>query len=364
MDQEQLRKRMSQIELEIEEMNSVIDENLQLGKIEKLDEEELDNKVDDGKIDERKELRAKFLANCERGTRSSGDKEGQEAGSKKEEVTSKMADLSMIGDEFEGPKLSIKSGNGLEDENEKQKIFVDSKDMVNSEIEPQKLSMKSGNVVEDDFKVPASPSANDNNLQRPIPTGETKQIQESLPLDTTAKKLSAPNGFDEKPPTPAITNSGPLHESFEEQPETFTSPSNSPQPQLLPKTRKPTADPSATQPLNTPQQPRHTSNPSPFRVVSISKQTEHGQAQKLQTRHHYLSGKCTKLQREIQYLSDLRDRGALAPEDSRKISSALQKLQEYLDRKNKERYEVGVLLSRQLRREIDRGENGQFWVGN
>lgn len=54
----------------------------------------------------------------------------------------------------------------------------------------------------------------------------------------------------------------------------------------------------------------------------------------------------------------------MAPEDARKINSALEKLQEYLDLKTKERYEIGVLLSRQLRREIDRGENGQFWVGH
>ncbi|XDT31773.1 Hypothetical protein J6889_03088 [Nakaseomyces glabratus] len=59
----------------------------------------------------------------------------------------------------------------------------------------------------------------------------------------------------------------------------------------------------------------------------------------------------------------MNSQGTLSIDDSRKLTRAIAKLQEYLDKKNKERYEVGVLLSRQLRRDINRGENGEFWIG-
>ncbi|SCU80000.1 LAMI_0B00452g1_1 [Lachancea mirantina] len=104
---------------------------------------------------------------------------------------------------------------------------------------------------------------------------------------------------------------------------------------------------------------------NPFRVVSVSKKVSEGTStQKLQARHDYLTAKCSKLQREIQYLDDLRDRGSLPRGEGKKMDEAQGKLKEYLDSKMKERYEIGVLLSRQLRREIDRGQKGQFWVGN
>lgn len=171
--------------------------------------------------------------------------------------------------------------------------------------------------------------------------------QQSTLGNNEPQEASAGMSFDENSPS---TQSS----AGSKQPVSPDSTQSSPQ-LNLPKTRNP-AFPGK----------RATSNPNPFRVVSVtSKQTEDvSPAQKLQTRHDYLARKCIKLQREIQYLSDLRDRGAVAPEDARKINSALEKLQEYLDLKTKERYEIGVLLSRQLRREIDRGENGQFWVGH
>lgn len=85
---------------------------------------------------------------------------------------------------------------------------------------------------------------------------------------------------------------------------------------------------------------------------------------RLEQRYDYLSQKTTKLTKEIEYLNGMMDQGNMNIEDAKKLKVALKKLQEYLDRKNKEKYEIGVLLSRQLRKQIDRGENGQFWVGN
>ncbi|QLL34566.1 hypothetical protein HG536_0G04280 [Torulaspora globosa] len=116
---------------------------------------------------------------------------------------------------------------------------------------------------------------------------------------------------------------------------------------------------------------------NPFRVISVG--TPHTDATrkpssettaadsdsvtKLQKRLDYLTKKCVKLQKEIKYLNDMNHKSTLSIEDGRKLSSAIEKLQEYLDRKTKEKYDLGVLVSRQLRKEIDRGENGQFWIG-
>ncbi|AAS53398.2 AFR027Cp [Eremothecium gossypii ATCC 10895] len=83
---------------------------------------------------------------------------------------------------------------------------------------------------------------------------------------------------------------------------------------------------------------------------------------KLQRKHDYLTMKCVKLSKEIKYLTNLKKTGSLSVEDTRKMNDALDKLQEYLDRKSKEKYEIGVLLSRRIRKHINNGSNGQFWL--
>ncbi|CAI4049740.1 Bni5p SKDI_14G1570 [Saccharomyces kudriavzevii IFO 1802] len=95
----------------------------------------------------------------------------------------------------------------------------------------------------------------------------------------------------------------------------------------------------------------------------ITSASELGNAAKLEKRHDYLAMKCIKLQKEIDYLNKMNAQGSLSMEDGKRLHRAVVKLQEYLDKKTKEKYEVGVLLSRQLRKQIDRGENGQFWIG-
>lgn len=133
---------------------------------------------------------------------------------------------------------------------------------------------------------------------------------------------------------------------------------------------------------NTPVTSRRPTNP--FRVVSVgvvgpdgrtSRKTSAGTYSHYKDHHQvdgpamlqrkldHLTKKCAKLQKEISYLTQMNSSSSLPIEDSRKLSRAIAKLQEYFDKKNKEKYEVGVLLSRQLRKEIDRGENGQFWIG-
>ncbi|EJS41991.1 bni5p [Saccharomyces arboricola H-6] len=95
----------------------------------------------------------------------------------------------------------------------------------------------------------------------------------------------------------------------------------------------------------------------------ITSASELGNTAKLEKRHDYLAKKCVKLQKEIDYLNKMNAQGSLSMDDGKRLHRAVVKLQEYLDRKTKEKYEVGVLLSRQLRKQIDRGENGQFWIG-
>ncbi|KOG96998.1 Bni5p [Saccharomyces eubayanus] len=95
----------------------------------------------------------------------------------------------------------------------------------------------------------------------------------------------------------------------------------------------------------------------------ITSASELGNTAKLEKRHDYLAMKCTKLQKEIDYLNKMNAQGSLSMDDGKRLKRAVVKLQEYLDSKTKEKYEVGVLLSRQLRKQIDRGENGQFWIG-
>lgn len=83
---------------------------------------------------------------------------------------------------------------------------------------------------------------------------------------------------------------------------------------------------------------------------------------KLQRRHDYLTMKCVKLSKEIKYLDNLKSTGSQYVEDNRKLADAIDKLQYYLDRKTKEKYEVGLLLSRKLRKHINNGTTSQFWV--
>lgn len=300
MDQEKLRKRMSQIELEIDEMNQVIDENLQLSEPHEQYEDQSYADVD---------------------THKAVDPEFRKYESEQ------------LVDEQEVKVENKNINNASQLEIEKSQLEEEELPVEEQELEPtpnEKEVLAEQTPSTDKFETPAEePASLEERASEETCDPKTRPLyQEPAPsapssVSTTPK---APT-----PPSPAVT---------------------------LPKVRGGPAASSAAK--------RSTSNPSPFRVVSVtSKQPdESSPAQKLQTRHDYLARKCTKLSREIQYLCDLRDRGAVAPEDARKINNALTKLQEYLDLKTKERYEIGVLLSRQLRREIDRGENGQFWVGH
>ncbi|SCU87232.1 LADA_0E02784g1_1 [Lachancea dasiensis] len=397
MDQELLRKRMSQIELEIDEMNHVIDENLQLNEEPHEDlETELNNSL--ANSDERSSRlhsREEFLANYEGKERVT--EEGDRA-----KHTSAQSDSDAVEPLAHPEVQGLHVDNELKDSHETKSSKIAEKDSrhqpeeeltydQNCAIDPPGDKEASQADAEELPHVAREPSVDTDNVIQELNNKEVKatapQTHSELSLATEPATLNDQHKTDRSTvdanksivdtakstdESASFTGGLPIlsdHESNHEWESRFDPHSNLQTPEVdsktestatslpLPKTRN-TATPIASG-------ARQTSNPSPFRVVSVtSKQSEKSQAQKLNSRHEYLTLKCSKLQREIQYLSDLRDRGAVAPEDSRKINNALVKLQEYLDRKTKERYEIGVLLSRQLRREIDRGENGQFWVGN
>lgn len=74
--------------------------------------------------------------------------------------------------------------------------------------------------------------------------------------------------------------------------------------------------------------------------------------------------KIIKLDKEINYLNNLIDSAAISSDltEVRKLKVAIQRLQEFLDQKQKEKYEIGMVLTRAMRRRIDSGESGEFWV--
>ncbi|CUS22371.1 LAQU0S05e03862g1_1 [Lachancea quebecensis] len=411
MDQETLRKRMSQIELEIDEMNQVIDENLQLAEPheDELSKHEEKTIWSSGTIksleSETEEQGVQQALGADLYARSSTtrpvppsipaatelDKEqGTEVASETDSSQQKHASSQTPGERVPLEQTASDGGASLAPSQ-----YVDAPEAVPSQpsfssgiapanSNPEKAQPLNGVSSQQPDSVDSAGSPRESRISTETAETLLSEVDRKHP-GTPKQPLSeeftreAPRGSEyasedgankEMPQQSTASNNGPQKAaagttSHQDSPLTQPSPgskqpvspdSSQSSPRLdLPKTRNP-ALPGK----------RNTSNPNPFRVISVtSKQTEDvSPAQKLQTRHEYLARKCIKLQREIQYLSDLRDRGAVAPEDARKINNALGKLQEYLDLKTKERYEIGVLLSRQLRREIDRGENGQFWVGH
>ncbi|SCV05252.1 LANO_0H03400g1_1 [Lachancea nothofagi CBS 11611] len=357
MDQDKLRKRMSQIELEIDEMNHVIDENLQLN--EKVPEDVEERAIDSEGFVDRKNARGVL----------SVEKTGDLAPKPNGQETKGQAEITPAEDGIQAKTKASEKPKPLEN-NKPQVAETLGEPLLTSskldDLEPQDdikplddlrtLDETISTVTGADHSL-NSPSAITNELSSKSVEESDKDSSYSSKLAPLREKSSQSETTPNSEILTAKIQSVKKNSQVENSEDGNLSDTSDPAPQTLPKIRN-----VATPVMSS---ARQTSNPSPFRVVSVSgKHSDNSQAQKLQSRHDYLTCKCTKLQREIQYLSDLRDRGAVAPEDTRKINGALVQLQEYLDRKTKERYEIGVLLSRQLRREIDRGENGQFWVGN
>lgn len=86
--------------------------------------------------------------------------------------------------------------------------------------------------------------------------------------------------------------------------------------------------------------------------------------EQLQKNDQDLTKKIFKLNKEIDYLKSLVESASVTSDLSelRKLKYAVEKLEEYLDKKQKEKYEVGIQLTRAVRKRVDSGESGEFWV--
>lgn len=333
IDQEAIRKRFSQLEMDINNMNKMIDENLQINErstedAEHVKEEEQEEKeeqeVENGVMSPKKF--SEITASEAQGFVSTAGAQGQE-GEKTEELAEQR----------------------------------DEEPMEQKTVEPveQKVSDATERKIQDSevesFEVPEPVREATSQPRHADTTGDTTDYAVDRTTDTS-EDFTVGN----------VTTATSSHSSL-------SSPVEPETPIFIPKNN-------AT--LNTVGGPGTTTlrrPTNPFRVVSVgashsdgsgtrkpsdeARATDVDSATKLQKRLDYLTKKCLKLQKEIKYLHDMNYNNTLSIEDGRKLSSAIDKLQEYLDRKTKEKYDLGVLVSRQLRKEIDRGENGQFWIG-
>ncbi|KAH3685681.1 hypothetical protein WICPIJ_003365 [Wickerhamomyces pijperi] len=109
----------------------------------------------------------------------------------------------------------------------------------------------------------------------------------------------------------------------------------------------------------------HDKNPAPKFVGMKSPATAEQTAkiETLQSRDYELTAKIKKVEREISYLNDLIDSASITSnlEELRKLKFAIKRLEDYLDVKIKEKYEVGMSLTRALRRRVASGEIAEFW---
>jgi hypothetical protein len=83
----------------------------------------------------------------------------------------------------------------------------------------------------------------------------------------------------------------------------------------------------------------------------------------LQQREYELNIKSRKLQKEIDYLRNLIETASVSSNlaELRKLKYAIERLEDFLDQKEKEKYEIGIQLTRALRKRVDSGDYGEFW---
>lgn len=83
----------------------------------------------------------------------------------------------------------------------------------------------------------------------------------------------------------------------------------------------------------------------------------------LQKTNNELTKKIKKVEIEINYLKDLIENANVTTDLSelKKLEFAIDKLKQYLDVKEKEKYEIGIQLTRAVRKRVDSGELGEFW---
>lgn len=378
LDQEAIKKRFSQIELDINNMNRIIDDNLQINEVEKEDIKDM-----------------KESSQSEEPTYEVKKDENILSPQKFSEVTAQAADAFVnnagVAQKKEPCKDNKEIEKNLEDNLATERKYETEEVEMPTNIEV--LTKEKVEIIEPHRVVKVEEK---HSLKAAIGTDSKAEVKNEI--SSVLPVVSVPREMEESPKDSsatfdnhAIDQSTDTSEDFAavngtsatSYPSSFSSPVEPITPIFLPKNNSEDQNKTdkETIPCTTTSLRRPT---NPFRVVSVgttngdgtssrkssreipddaSNVTEVDGASKSQKRLDYLAKKCLKLQKEIKYLRDMNSQNTLSIEDGRRLSNAIDKLQEYLDRKTKEKYELGVLLSRQLRKEIDRGENGQFWIG-
>ena len=417
LDQEDVKKRMSQIELDINQMNKMIDENLQLGENDGHDSgtegvegavgEEVDGQA--GPVEpvvttaaeetsETKDIEHEQVTNegmakevedaSESSVQATEQAQDQQAGTNEETNTFKTE--SMPEPETQAPEvndLEMKEPEMKEPETvEPETVEPEMKEPETVEPETVEPEMKEPVIKETDALEPEMKHAEippqATTEEQPTRHDEWEDVEEEEfnEIDTSTESNNV-IGDTKQAEGSSVLAAGDLRGNVADNGNLtpVTDIDDAESTIFIPKKQNQNSE-LTEQMKETLRNTRRTTNP--FRVISVSssnsstnssrkssgqdmglEQTPSEQLKRYEQRHYYLTTKCGKIQKEIDYLNKMNSQGTLSIDDSRKLTRAIAKLQEYLDKKNKERYEVGVLLSRQLRRDINRGENGEFWIG-
>lgn len=377
MDSDQVKKRMSQIELEISEMNEMIEKNLRMqegssdvqdgetdhttGATKGASEKEFEDDNDD---DDYAELRKLTAEQVDEFVQNAITSEGEETDHREEKTEEPVqyqvkpeteipitATTTVTAAAVTTDTTTSTTTTGTTTTDTIPATTTATKEDESGEVPPETTSKKSNPVAE--------------SVSVPEPTLAFK----SEPVRRTSQKIDASTStdeFEQETKADVITRENGKSKTY---PEPASSPASASS-----TTNKKTS--SVVSPTN-----RSFSNP--FRVVHVGSQpssrngsrvssaasnssTASGSdvnIEQLQKNYNVLSMKCTKLKKEIEYLNKFQQESTLTLEDRRKLIAAIEKLQEYLDKKNRQRYDTGVILSRQIRKTVDMGTNGQFWVG-
>lgn len=377
MDSDQVKKRMSQIELEISEMNEMIEKNLRMqegssdvqdgetdhttGATKGASEKEFEDDNDD---DDYAELRKLTAEQVDEFVQNAITSEGEETDHREEKTEEPVqyqvkpeteipitATTTVTAAAVTTDTTTSTTTTGTTTTDTIPATTTATKEDESGEVPPETTSKKSNPVAE--------------SVSVPEPTLAFK----SEPVRRTSQKIDASTStdeFEQETKADIITKDNDKSKTY---PEPASSPASASS-----TTNKKTS--SVVSPTN-----RSFSNP--FRVVHVGSQpssrngsrvssaasnssTASGSdvnIEQLQKNYNVLSMKCTKLKKEIEYLNKFQQESTLTLEDRRKLIAAIEKLQEYLDKKNRQRYDTGVILSRQIRKTVDMGTNGQFWVG-
>lgn len=372
MDSDQVKKRMSQIELEISEMNEMIEKNLRMqegssdvqdgetdhttGATKGASEKEFEDDNDD---DDYAELRKLTAEQVDEFVQNAITSEGEET-DHREEKTEEPVQY-QVKPETDVPITATSTVTAA----------AVTTDTTTSTTTTGTTTVTTTATKEDESdEVPPETTS-----KKPNPVADSVSVSEptlefkSEPVRRTSQKIDASTStdeFEQETKADVITRENGKSKTY---PEPASSPASASS-----TTNKKTS--SVVSPTN-----RSFSNP--FRVVHVGSQpssrngsrvssaasnssTASGSdvnIEQLQKNYNVLSMKCTKLKKEIEYLNKFQQESTLTLEDRRKLIAAIEKLQEYLDKKNRQRYDTGVILSRQIRKTVDMGTNGQFWVG-